>query len=80
MRPALLAALAALLAGCPSTKFGDSGDTALAGTCCAFVCADGTEGVVTFTSDADDCSSYASDQCGLAGSTVDDVSFDEAGC
>ncbi len=76
----LLLPLLALLAGCPgSIKLDDSGDTG-GGTCCAFICADGTEGTVTFTVDASDCDSYASDQCSLAGSSVDDVAFEEGGC
>lgn len=80
LRTALtLGLLAAASAGCPSVKVDDSGDTG-DGTCCAFVCTDGTEGTVTFTVDATDCNSYAADQCSLAGASVDDVAFETSGC
>lgn len=78
MRPLALL-LPVLLSGCPSVKVGDSGDTG-GGTCCAFICADGTEGTVTFTIDAADCDSYAANQCSLAGTSVADVAFEESGC
>lgn len=76
--PLLLAGC--VLAGCVDGKPFDSSDTGGYETCCAFSCDDGTSGTVTFTIDASDCSSYADDQCSLAGAGVSSADFSDGGC
>ena len=72
--------LALGLAGCPSARIYDSGDSGGGGTCCAFACDDGTSGTVSFTTSDSDCQSYADDQCALAGSTTSSADYEDSGC